>query len=325
MILSVIVVNWNTGNLLLSCLESVYADLGDLANLDDLADLDGRSGQGERTVIQAEVLVVDSASTDQSLTAAQEQFPQAIYLNSKENLGFGSANNLAFRQARGAYILFLNPDTVVHPGAILTLLKYMEQNPTVGASAARLLNRDGSLQYSCSPEPTLGRELLRMFHLGIVRPDGYYPMETWDLTEPLPVQVILGACMFVRRSALDQAGLFDEGFFMYSEEVDLCRRIRLAGWEIHYVPRAIITHFGGQSTRQMAAEMFVQLYRSKIEFFRKHHGSFQAGLYKLILYLSGLPRLILAPVGRFEPAPRGERHRRIAENYQRLLRALPDL
>ena len=98
----------------------------------------------------------------------------------------------------------------------------------------------------------MGRELLRMFHLGQVRPDGYYPMETWDLNNPLPVQVILGACMFVRRSALDQAGLFDERFFMYSEEVDLCRRIRLAGWEIYYVPRAIITHYGGQSTQQMA-------------------------------------------------------------------------
>jgi hypothetical protein len=87
----------------------------------------------------------------------------------------------------------------------------------------------------------------------------------------------------------------------------------------------LITHYGGQSTQQMAAEMFVQLYRAKIEFFRKHHGPFQASLYKLILYFSGLPRLILAPVGRLEPAPRGERHRTIAENYQRLLRALPGL
>ncbi|OGO36020.1 MAG: hypothetical protein A2W35_15030 [Chloroflexi bacterium RBG_16_57_11] len=304
MILSVIVVNWNTGDLLRRCLESIYADLAD---------------------IQAEVLVVDSASTDRSLIATQEQFPQAHYLRTQVNIGFGSANNLALRQAKGDYLLLLNPDTLVHPGAINTLLDYMGQNQNVGASASRLLNADGSLQYSCSAEPTLGREFLRMFHLGRVRPDGYYPMETWDLTSPRRVEVILGACMLLRRTALDQAGLFDERFFMYSEEVDLCRRIRLAGWDIYWFPQAIITHYGGQSTRQMAAEMFVQLYRAKIEFFRKHHGPLQASLYKLILCFSGLPRLILAPVGRLEPAPRGERHRTIAENYQRLLRALPGL
>jgi hypothetical protein len=304
MILSVIVVNWNTGDLLRRCLESIYADLSE---------------------IQAEVLVVDSASTDQSLVAAQEQFPQARYIRTPVNVGFGSANNLALRQASGDYLLLLNPDTLVHPGAIKTLLNFMEQNPRVGAAASRLLNADGSLQYSCSPEPTLGREFLRMFHLGSVRPDGYYSMETWDLAAPRRVEVILGACMLVRRTALDHAGPFDERFFMYSEEVDLCRRIRLAGWKIYWVPQALITHYGGQSTRQMAAEMFVQLYRAKIEFFRKHHGHLQAGLYKLILCFSGLPRLILALVGHFEPAPRGERHREIAENYQRLLRALPGL
>lgn len=304
MILSVIVVNWNTGDLLWRCLESIYADLSE---------------------VQAEVLVVDSASTDQSLAAAQEQFPQARYIQTPVNVGFGSANNLALRQAKGDYLWLLNPDTLVHPGAIKTLLNFMKQNPRVGAAASRLLNADGSLQYSCSPEPTLGREFLRMCHLGSVRPDGYYSMETWDLVDPRRVEVILGACMLVRRTALDQAGLFDERFFMYSEEVDLCRRIRLAGWEIYWVPQALVTHYGGQSTRQMAAEMFVQLYRAKIEFFRKHHGTLQASLYKLILYISGLPRLILAPVGRLEPAPRGEKHRTIAENYQRLLRALPGL
>jgi len=304
MILSVIVVNWNTGDLLRRCLETIYADLAE---------------------IQAEVLVVDSASTDHSLIAAQEQFPQAFYILTQENVGFGSANNLALRQAMGDYLLLLNPDTLVHPGAIHTLLNYMVENPHVGASAPRLLNVDGSLQYSCSPEPTLGREFLRLFHLGGVRPDGYYPMDTWDLASPQRVDVILGACMLVRRTALDQAGLFDERFFMYSEEVDLCRRIRLAGWKIYWIPQAEVIHYGGQSTRQIATEMFVQLYRAKIEYFRKHHGTLQASLYKLILYTSGILRLILAPVGRLEPAPRGEKHRTIAQNYQRLLRELPGL
>jgi GT2 family glycosyltransferase len=302
--LSVVIVNWNTGDLIRRCVESVYADLP----------------AGE-----TEVFVVDSASTDGSTLALQARFPGANYIYSPQNIGFGPSNNLALRRATGEYLLLLNPDTLVHPGAIRALLNFMEQNPQVGAAAARLLNPDGSLQYSCSPEPTLKGELLRLFHLGGVRPDGYYPMETWDLAVPRPVEVILGACMLVRKSVLDQAGLFDEQFFMYNEETDLCRRIRQAGWQIFWVPQAQVTHYGGQSTRQMAAEMFVQLYRAKITYFRKYHNPITVGLYKLVLFLTSLPRLALAPVASLEPAGKGEKHRAIAANYQRLLKALPGL
>jgi hypothetical protein len=302
--LSIVIVNWNTGDLIRRCVESVYANLP----------------AGE-----TEVLIVDSASTDGSTQAVQAQFPQAIYIYSSQNIGFGPANNLALRQAAGDFILLLNPDTLVHPGAIESLLRFLEQNPGVGAAASKLLNPDGSLQYSCSPEPSLRGEFLRLFHLGGVRPDGYYPMETWDEKAPRAVDVILGACMFLRKPVLDQVGLFDEQFFMYNEETDLCRRIRQAGWKIYWAPQAQVTHYGGQSTRQMAAEMFVQLYRAKITYFRKYHGPLTVGLYKLILFLSGLPRLALAPVARLEPVGRGERHRVIAANYQRLLRALPGL
>jgi N-acetylglucosaminyl-diphospho-decaprenol L-rhamnosyltransferase len=302
--LSVVIVNWNTGDLIRRCVESVYAGL---------------------PAVETEIFVVDSASTDGSTTALQARFPQANYIYSPQNIGFGPSNNLALRQATGEYLLLLNPDTLVHPGAMPALLNFIEQNPQVGAAAARLLNPDGSLQYSCSPEPTLKGEVLRLFHLGSVRPDGYYPMETWDLAMPRPAEVILGACMLVRKSVLDQVGLFDEQFFMYNEETDLCRRIRQAGWQICWVPQAQVTHYGGQSTRQMAAEMFVQLYRAKITYFRKYHSPFKVGLYKLVLYLTSLPRLALAPVASLEPAGKGEKHRAIAANYQRLLKALPGL
>lgn len=302
--LSVVVVNWNTGELIRRCVESVYADLS----------------AGE-----AEVFIVDSASTDGSTQAVQEQFPQATYIYSPKNIGFGPANNLALRQATGDYLLLLNPDTLVHPGAIAGLLRFMQQHPDAGAAASRLLNPDGSLQHSCSPEPTLWGEFLRLFRLGGVRSDGYYAMETWDAAMPRPVDVILGACMLVRKAVLDQVGLFDEQFFMYNEETDLCRRIRQAGWKIYWAPQAQVTHYGGQSTRQMAAEMFVQLYRAKISYFRKYHGPLTVALYKLILLLSGLPRLALGPVARLESTGRGEKHRAIAANYQRLLRALPGL
>ncbi len=308
--LSVVIVNWNTGDLIRSCVESVYADLAAYADL---------------PAFETEVFVVDSASTDGSTPAVQAQFPDAIYIYSPQNIGFGPSNNLALRQAMGDYILLLNPDTLVQPGAIQTLLRFMEQHPQAGAAAARLLNPDGSLQYSCSPEPTLKGEFLRLFHLGSVRPDGYYPMETWDLATSRPVEVILGACMLVRKTVLDQVGLFDERFFMYNEETDLCHRIRQDGWQIYWVPQAQVTHYGGQSTRQMAAEMFVQLYRAKITYFRKYHSPLTVGLYKLVLFLTGLPRLALAPVASLERAGQGEKHRAIAANYQRLLRALPGL
>jgi hypothetical protein len=308
--LSVIVVNWNTGDLICRCVESVIADLSVYADLP----------AGE-----AEVFIVDSASTDGSTLALQAQFPQATYIYSPQNIGFGPANNLALRRATGEFILLLNPDTLVHPGAIESLLRFMAQHPDAGAAASRLLNPDGSLQHSCSPEPTLKGEFLRLFHLGGVRPDGYYPMETWDPDAPRPVDVILGACMMLRKSVLDQVGYFDEQFFMYNEETDLCRRIRQAGWKVYWAPQAQVTHYGGQSTRQMAAEMFVQLYRAKITYFRKYHSSRTVGLYKLVLFMISLPRLALAPFARFQPGGRGEKHRAIAANYQRLLRALPGL
>jgi hypothetical protein len=307
--LSVIVVNWNTGDLIYRCVDSVYADIQNSAEL---------------SVSQVEVFVVDNASTDGSTQAVQAQFPQAIYIYSPQNIGFGPANNLALRQAAGDYILLLNPDTLVHPGAVERLLRFMEQNPVAGAAASRLVNPDGSLQHSCSPEPTLKGEFLRLFHLG-VRPDGYYAMETWNPEIPRTVDVILGACMVLRKQVVDQVGLFDEQFFMYNEETDLCHRIRQDGWKIYWVPQAQVTHYGGQSTRQMAAEMFVQLYRAKVTYFRKYHDPFTVGLYKLILYMTGLPRLALALVAHLEPAVRGEKHRAIATNYRRLLRALPEL
>lgn len=302
--LSVIIVNWNTGELIRRCVESVYADLPE---------------------DETEVFIVDSASTDGSTQMLQAHFPQASYVYSPQNIGFGPANNLALRQATGDWILLLNPDTLVHPGAIRSLLAFMEQHPEAGAAAARLLNPDGSLQHSCSPEPTLGSEFLRLFHLGGVRPDGYYAMESWDPTQARQVDVILGACMLLRKPVLDQVGFFDERFFMYNEETDLCRRIRQAGWKIYWAPQAQVTHYGGQSTRQMAAEMFVQLYRAKITYFRKYHSPLQVAAYKLILFLTSLPRLALGLVAQLEPAGRGEKHRAIAANYQRLLRALPGL
>ncbi len=303
MMLSLIIVNWNTGELLSQCLDSIYMD--------------------PERVEAFEVWVVDNASTDGSAQAALEKYPQTKLIQNRQNPGFAAANNQAIRQAQGEYLLLLNPDAILYPGAARTMLDFLIHNPPVGAVGPRLLNPDQTLQFSCSPEPTLSREFKRLFHLAGVRPDGYYAMDTWDITKPRPVDVLLGACILVRRQALEDVGLFEEAYFMYSEEVDLCRRLRQKGWGVYWMPAAQVIHFGGQSTRQAAAEMFLQLYKAKIMYFRKHYGASAAWIYKLILLAASLPRLAIGAVVWFEPSPRRETHLAMVQNYQRLIAKLP--
>lgn len=302
--LSIVIVNWNTGQILLDCLESIYSD---------------------PPGFPFEVFVVDNASTDGSALTAQSRYPQAKVILSDVNLGFARGNNRAIEQAQGEFVLLLNPDTILKGGALQTLKQFLEDHPDCGAAGAMLLNPDGSLQYSCSPEPTLAREFLRLFHLGGVRPDGYYNMGEWNTSEPRRVEVLLGACVMIRREALKQVGLLDEGFFMYSEEVDYCRRLRDAGWLIYWVPQAKVVHLGGQSTRQAAVRMFLELYKAKVQYFRKHHGSVPAQLYKLILFFAGLARLISAPLIWLQPGSKAEDRQNLVTNYRQLLKALPGM
>jgi len=272
-----------------------------------------------------EVLVVDNASTDGSVEMARERFPQVRLMANPRNVGFATANNQAIRQSMGRYVLLLNPDTEVRPGAVEALVDFMEKNPLAGAAGARLLNPDGSLQYSCSPRPTLWREFLRLFHLPGVRPDGYYEMGDWDLSSPHKVDVLLGACLMLRREALVQVGLLDEGFFMYSEEVDLCLRLQQAGWGLYWVPESQVVHYGGQSTRQAAAEMFLMLYGNKVRFFRKHYGPLKANIYKLVLATAALARLGGASLSSLIQTAAQKQNHTLASNYRRLLAALPGM
>jgi GT2 family glycosyltransferase len=229
------------------------------------------------------------------------------------------------RSCDGRYILLLNSDTIVRPAAVDTLVEFMDAHPDTGASGARLLNPDGSLQYSCSPEPSLVGEFKRLFHLPGVRPDGYYPMQEWDLSLARQVDVILGACLMLRRQTLDQVGLLDEDYFMYSEEVDLCHRIKAAGWGLYWVPEAQVVHLGGQSTRQVSEAMFLRLYQAKLIYFRKQHGRWQAFLYKLIIMAAACFRLLLTPLAWLQNPPKRQAILSLAGNYQRLLLHLPGM
>ncbi len=306
--LSIIIVNWNTRELLASCLQSVSDNLRATAGL------------------KVETFVVDNASADGSAAMVREHFPWVRLLENGQNAGFAQANNQAIRQSGGRYLLLLNPDTEVRPGALAALFSFMEAHPEAGAAGARLLNTDGSLQPSCTLTPTPGRELWLLLHLDALYPRyARYAMSEWDTGKPRAVEVLKGACLLLRREALDQAGPFDEEYFMYSEEVDLCRRIRLGGWQIYWVPQAEVIHYEGQSTRQVATNMFLHLYQAKLFYFRKNGGRRAAWRYKLVLLAAALPRLALSPLAWLERPPARQRHLALAGRYWQLVRLLPGL
>jgi len=302
--LSIIIVNWNTRDLLAQCLQSVYETV-----------------QG----LECEIFVVDNASSDGSAAMVRERFPCVRLVENWENVGFARANNQAIRESTGRYVVLLNPDTVVKPGALEALVPFMDTHPQAGAGGARLLNPDGTLQTSCYPAPTLSREFWRLFHLDAYWLYAHYDMASWGLDRPREVDVLQGACLILRREALDQVGLLDEDYFIYTEEVDLCQRLRHQGWKAYWLPQAAVVHYGGQSTQQVAAQMFLSLYQTKLLYFRKNHGRRAAQLYKLILLAATLTRLLLSPVAWLERSPQRRRHLILAGHYGRLLLALPKM
>ncbi len=295
------IVNWNTRDLLRACLASVYGQ-----------NLDG----------QIEVWVVDNASQDGSVQMVRGDYPRANVIENETNVGFSAGNNQAIRRSSADFVLLLNADTEILLGAFETLLSFMELHPRAGAAGPRMLNLDRSLQTSCYPMPTLAREFWRMFHLDFLHPIGVYDMSRWDTAAPRRVDVLLGACMLLRRTALEQVGLLDESYFMYSEDLDLAYRLNRGGWELFWVPGAEIVHFGGQSTRQIAREMFLRLYRSKVLFFEKYYGKPAAVGYRCVLVLASTFRLALSPAAWIlRPAGRGELREHV-RSYSRLIREL---
>jgi GT2 family glycosyltransferase len=299
--LSIIIINWNTIELLARALRSVYEAGDDLAS---------------------EVLVVDNASSDGSAAMVRQRFPQACLIENAQNAGFAAANNQAIRQSQGRHVLLLNSDAQVCPGALQALVAFMEGHPRAGACGPRLLNADGTLQPSCHPMLTPGREFWRLLFLERLWPRATYPQRGWDRHRPRQVEVIKGACLLLRRAALKQVGLLDERYFMYSEEMDLCYRLLRAGWELWWVPSAAVGHHGQASTDQAAEDMYLQLYRSKVQFYRKFGADRRARAFKALLALAYLPRwAVAATAGPFS----GPKMQARARTYRRLLARLPEL
>jgi GT2 family glycosyltransferase len=310
-LLSIIIVNWNTRDLTAACLETVAADIARLGATPD-APL-------------VQTIVVDNASTDGSVAHIRSAYPWVQLLENQENVGFAVANNGALAHCTGAYVLLLNSDTEVQPGALDTLLRFMDEHPEAGIVGARYLNPDGTLQSSCYPAPTLLRESWRMFHLDRLYPYGIYRMRDWPLDQPRAVDTVQGAALLIRRTITDQLGLFDTDYFMYTEEIDLCRRVRQAGWQIYWAPTATIIHYGGQSTRQVARTMFLHLYQSKVLYFRKHHGRNATVLYKAVLLLATALRLTLTPLAWLQGPERRTQSLTLAHHYLALAQNLPGM
>lgn len=276
---SIIIVNWNTRDLLIKCLGLVYSTI---------------------TGLSFEVIVVDNASTDNSVSAARKLFPGVQFIENTENSGFAQANNQAIEVSQGRFLLLLNTDTFVYEGAIKIMVTFMDAHPAVGAAGCRLYYEDGSLQRSCSSFPTVLTELWQILWLDRIFPSnrvfGTYMMTYWAMDDFREVDAVIGACMMLRQEAIKQVGLLDDQFFMYSEEVDLCYRLKQAGWKIYFVPNAEAIHLWGGSSHKIKRESFLRLYKSRVQFFRKHYGKFTTGIYKLLLLLSGLLRVTAGAV-----------------------------
>jgi GT2 family glycosyltransferase len=304
MVLSIIIVSWNTRQDLLRCLASLKAN---------------------PPACSFEILVFDNASKDGSAEGVALEYPAVRLQVSTENLGFARANNRAASRAQGHYLLLLNPDTVVYPGALDTLVNYLDNLPRVAAVGPRLINPDGSVQASIERLPTIYNEWWRLLHLDRLYPVSRYSRQAFASRQPQPVEVLSGACLLVRRQAIEGSALFDEEYFVYSEDIDLCDRLVRAGWQLHWVPEAVVFHSGGQSTRQIADHMFIELYRNKLKFFRKRRGPVSAWLYKLVLFQAALLRFGLGKLILTLQLKRLEKWIESGRQYGLLLGNLPRL
>ena len=262
--LSVIIVNWNVRDLLRECLRSIEAGKGGLS---------------------LEIIVVDSASSDDSVAMVRSEFPSVHLIACTENVGFPRGNNLGLQEARGDYLLLLNPDTVIVDDALAVLVSYLQVNPDVGVVGPQLLNPDGSVQSSRRRFPTVTTGFFESTWLeglapGILR--RYYALDLPDAATA-DVDWLTGACIMVPRSTYEAVGGMDEGYFMYSEELDWCRRIKESGRRVVYYPAAQVIHHVGKSSEQAVTARHINFNQAKLRYFRKYHGRFMAAILRVFL------------------------------------------
>ena len=260
--LSIIIVNWNVRDLLDKCLASLFR--AELA-----------IGTGDGRLPHAEIIVVDSASADGSVEMLREKYPAVHLLAQDENVGFTRGNNIGLNTASGEYILLLNPDTEVRPDSLPILLRFLAAHPSVGIVGPHTLNSDGSHQSTRRRFPTLWTGIFESTWLRSWAPPAierhFRMLDTAD-GDIVEVDWVQGSALLMRRALYQDIGGLDEGYVMYAEELDYCRRAKTAGWRVYYHGGAVITHHGGKSSEQAAAPKQIHFHTSKLRYFRKHHG-----------------------------------------------------
>jgi len=267
--LSVVIVSWNTRELILEALRSFLPAFG----------------------LELEVIVVDNASADGSAEAIEAAFPDIRVIRNERNIGFAGGVNVGLRAARHPLVLLLNPDTRLLGDVLLRLVDYADAHPEAGIIGPRVLNEDGSVQASCFRFPSLLNEVLSATYLYQLLPSSrFFNRERLggrNFASAEPVDAVSGCCFLVRRSVLDAVGLLDEGFFMYAEETDLCYRTWQAGHEVHYAPVGEIVHLKGGSSKLAPRRNFLEYRRSILRFYRKHRGTLatQGARTLLLLFL----------------------------------------
>jgi len=262
--LTISIVSWNVKDLLNACLKSIFENAKN---------------------ISFEVYVSDNASSDGSVDMVKNLFPQVKVIANKTNLGYPIANNQIIRKAEGRYIILLNPDTVITPGSLETLVKFMDEHQDAGSIGPRLEYPDGSDQPSCRSFPTLETELYRALFLDQIFPKsrifGKYMMSYWKHNDTREVDQLMGAAMLVRKEVIDQIGLMDENIIFWFDEVDWCKRIKDSKWKIYFTEKAKIYHYKNKAFGQWKSLKKIingaRIWRrSRFYYFKKHFGILSA-------------------------------------------------
>jgi GT2 family glycosyltransferase len=281
--LSIIIVSWNVAALLAACLESIDASIA--ASADNTPPL------------TVEVIVVDSASADGTPEMVRQRFPQVQLIALETNLGYTRANNLGLARAQGRHLFLLNPDTLILDDALARLVGFLDAHPEVGMCGPHTLNGDGTTQSTRRRFPTFWIGLFESTWLQPYAPkrllDSYYYVNGNGVHETLDVDWVQGSALMARREVYEQIGGLDEGFVMFSEELDWCHRARDAGWRVVYVGDAEIIHYGGKSTEQAVAQTHILFQQSKLRYFRKYHGPVVAAFLRTFLQANYLAQILV--------------------------------
>ena len=267
--ISIVIVSWNTKKHLEECLTS-------------LRTIDGN--------LSAEIIVVDNASSDGTPEMVRAQFPEVILIETGANLGFAGGNNVGIKEATGKYVCLINSDVNVPPDCLPKMFSYMEQQPAIGLLGPGMLGTDGRVHRSGMRFPTLWSLFLRAFFLDVLfkrsKFFGGYLMKDFRFDRTTDIDVLNGWFWMARREALNQAGLLDERFFMYAEDVDWCKQFHLAGWRVVFYPEAKALHYGGASAANAPSRFNVEMQRADLQYWKKYHGRVSLFFYLLIGCLS---------------------------------------